>query len=202
MPYSTPWDEASPPGSALANTLDTIIQNVKRDIRERMSDIVADFTTDPILRLRCKVYRSVGLFGVTQDADQVITFDTGNALEEFDEGGLHDLVTTPSRLTIPSNGTKSLWLISAGARFTGSEVTIAPMTVELSIRKDGTTKIATVRHEVLSVDNSTIDTSIQVMAYDYKPSSGAYYELLYQVSEPNRNIAAGAANTWFAAVEL
>lgn len=47
MPHPT-WDETSPSGSALANTLDTIIQGLKAEIRERMNDIVVDWTDDPV----------------------------------------------------------------------------------------------------------------------------------------------------------
>ena len=37
MAATRAWDETQPPGSAFANTLDTIIQNLKIDVRERLN---------------------------------------------------------------------------------------------------------------------------------------------------------------------
>lgn len=47
MPHPA-WDETIPQGTALANTIDTIIQQVKAEVRERMNDIVVDWTADPV----------------------------------------------------------------------------------------------------------------------------------------------------------
>jgi hypothetical protein len=56
MPYQDEWDEAAPAGSAAANTLDTIIQNVKRSIRERMDDLAVGFGDDDTDPKRIKVH--------------------------------------------------------------------------------------------------------------------------------------------------
>lgn len=53
MPYTRVWDETQPPGTALANTLDTIIQNFKTDVAERLEGIfglsTVQFAADPIV---------------------------------------------------------------------------------------------------------------------------------------------------------
>lgn len=51
MPFTAAWDETAPDGSVTAaNTIDTIFKNLKRDIRERLSEILGgDFTDDPII---------------------------------------------------------------------------------------------------------------------------------------------------------
>lgn len=48
MPYTREWDEASPPGTAPANTLDTIIQHLKTDMRERLSQVVRGWSDDDV----------------------------------------------------------------------------------------------------------------------------------------------------------
>lgn len=48
MAYSNSWDESAPAGSAAANTLDTIIQSLKLDIRERLQDPFPDWTDDSV----------------------------------------------------------------------------------------------------------------------------------------------------------
>lgn len=46
MAYSKSWNEAQPAGSEAANTLDTIIQNLKISIRERLEDLFPTWTSD------------------------------------------------------------------------------------------------------------------------------------------------------------
>lgn len=51
MAYTRTWDNAAPPGSALANTLDTIIQEFRIDTQQRISSLLAagtDINTDPL----------------------------------------------------------------------------------------------------------------------------------------------------------
>lgn len=49
MAYTNVWNEAAPAGSANANTIDDIIRAHKLDIRERMNDVVVDWTADPVV---------------------------------------------------------------------------------------------------------------------------------------------------------
>jgi hypothetical protein len=46
MAYSKPWDETQPLGSAAADTIDTIIQDLKTSVRERLEDLIGDWGTD------------------------------------------------------------------------------------------------------------------------------------------------------------
>lgn len=48
MPYTRVWDSSTPVGSAPAASLDTIIQQFKGDIEDRMEDkFITDITADP-----------------------------------------------------------------------------------------------------------------------------------------------------------
>lgn len=40
MPYTREWDESTPPGTAAAADIDTFIQNVKTDLRERIAQVI------------------------------------------------------------------------------------------------------------------------------------------------------------------
>lgn len=48
MPYTREWDESSPPGTAPANTLDTIIQNFKTDMRERLAQVIVGWSDEDV----------------------------------------------------------------------------------------------------------------------------------------------------------
>lgn len=71
MPYTNAWDEASPLGSAPANTLDTIIQNKMKDIRERLQQIVPGWVDDDVDPKRVVVHSgSEGIRPEEEDAYQ------------------------------------------------------------------------------------------------------------------------------------
>lgn len=58
MSYTTIWNESAPTGSStLASDLDTVVQNLKRDIRERMNTLVTDWNADPI-RLKSTLFKT------------------------------------------------------------------------------------------------------------------------------------------------
>lgn len=51
MAYTRVWDNSAPPGTALANTIDTIFQEFRQDTQQRISSILAagtDIDTDPL----------------------------------------------------------------------------------------------------------------------------------------------------------
>lgn len=51
MAYTRTWDNSAPPGTAPANTLDTIIQAFREDTQQRISSILkpaTDINTDPL----------------------------------------------------------------------------------------------------------------------------------------------------------
>lgn len=56
MVYSNSWDEAAPPGTDLANTLDTIIQNKMIDIRQRIEQVIPDWADDAVDPKRAVIY--------------------------------------------------------------------------------------------------------------------------------------------------
>lgn len=50
MSYSRTWNEGTPAGTAAANTIDTIIQQMKVDFRERMDGSFSeDWSADPVI---------------------------------------------------------------------------------------------------------------------------------------------------------
>lgn len=95
--YTQAWDETQPPGTALANTLDTIIQNDKRDTRERVAGIfglnLAQWTADPIVPI------SLTLSGALTAASLI------GALLGNVTGNLTGTVLTPAQANITSLGT-------------------------------------------------------------------------------------------------
>lgn len=49
MAYSIPWDEADPPGATTpADTIDTELQELKVSIRERIEDVIPDWSNDAV----------------------------------------------------------------------------------------------------------------------------------------------------------
>jgi hypothetical protein len=75
MAYSRVWDETSPAGTALAASLDTIIQNTKTDFRERVAGIFGltalEFAADPIVPKTLALSGNLAAQGVTFGAAQV-----------------------------------------------------------------------------------------------------------------------------------
>lgn len=49
MAYTNAWDETKPLGTAAADTLESIIQQLKLDLHERLNTLVVDWTTDPVV---------------------------------------------------------------------------------------------------------------------------------------------------------
>lgn len=49
MAYTNTWSDTIPLGSADADTIDDAIQQLRKDIHDRMDDIVEDWTADPVV---------------------------------------------------------------------------------------------------------------------------------------------------------
>lgn len=102
MPYTNEWDETSPAGSAAANTLDTIIQELKRDLRERLEGSVGggplpDFgnpTASEIDPLRVVIY--TGTTRPTSPNTGELFFDTDDEKLEIWTGTDWFLLTAGS----------------------------------------------------------------------------------------------------------
>lgn len=77
MPYTRAWDETQPPGTALAATLDTIIQNFKTDTRERVAGIfglnLAEFSADPIVPKTLTLSGAFAALNITVGAGSAAT---------------------------------------------------------------------------------------------------------------------------------
>jgi hypothetical protein len=122
MVYNIAWDETQPDGSEAANTLDTELQELKESIRERMNNILDSTTAwetdgdDPKLldgaafpagdityaaRASERAYLSLTSGEViTTGVNTPIPWDT----EDVDVGGLVDLGTQATRITIVNTG--------------------------------------------------------------------------------------------------
>lgn len=70
MPYTNPWVDNIPLGSAPANTIDEQLRRLRLDIHERMNNIVVDWETDPVVPLA-----SVGMV------------QSGVGYDDFESGG-------------------------------------------------------------------------------------------------------------------
>lgn len=109
MAYSRAWNEATPTDSTDAPTIDDLFRNLKVDVRERMNDVVADWTADPVIPQGSGTFRAKGILTASQ------SIPTGSATslnwdgEAYDVGDLHDLVTNNDRITVPTGG-DGAWL--------------------------------------------------------------------------------------------
>lgn len=114
MAYTRSWDESLPDGSEDANTIETIIQNLKVDIRERMNDLVDDWPNDDPQQPkagfpRCELTR-IGAQLISDSTFEPITWTS----EDVDQGGLYSGSGTD--ITIPTGG-DGFYLVTASAQF-------------------------------------------------------------------------------------
>jgi len=195
MAYTRAWSDVTPPGSQAANTIDDEIRNLRVDVHERLNDMVPDFTASAIARMGCRAWRSTNLAVVTS-TDTAVGLDS----ESHDTAGLHDNSTNPSRITIPTNGNKGIWIFSANcfwaANATGTRV--------LKIRKNGTTLIA---YTQVAVNSGTYGTSQHLVTQVLAPAVADYFEMVvFQDSGGNLNIdksiLTGAELNYFEAIQL
>lgn len=107
MVYNISWDESQPDGSENANTIDTEIQELKESIRERMNDILSNaWETDgddpKTLNLNpARASLSLTAAETISNASATgVNWDT----EDVDQGGLVDLGTQATRITIVEAG--------------------------------------------------------------------------------------------------
>lgn len=97
MAYTNSWDESKPLGSTNANTLDTIIQSLKLDIRQRMLSLGSEtwITTDPVyfssLKLGTATPKLLGTNGVTTSIKFRDSADSQTNLEIFENGDVNIL---------------------------------------------------------------------------------------------------------------
>jgi hypothetical protein len=195
MVYNIAWDETQPDGSEAANTLDTEIQELKESIRERLEDVIDDWTvdgTDPktlngaafsagdiTYAARANERAVVRLNSSEEIADDTTTaipWDT----ELLDVGGLVDLGAQPTRITIVNTG---FYMITGGvlwfANPTGQR--------EILIRLDGAGDVLA-GATTTPANTVTFRQSISVLA---TLTAGTYVELTArQTSTAPLNITA------------
>src|SRR6266542_803436 len=108
MAFTRPWDESVPTGAEQASDIDLIFRNLKQDLRERLDNVVTDFTSDPIVGPpRVKVQRTT---------NQTISNATATAISwsaaVHDPNSMWSVSPNPTRLTVPTGVSPSgCWMI-------------------------------------------------------------------------------------------
>lgn len=157
-PYSRDWNESTPPGTAPANTLDTIIQHFKTDVRERVSVVIpgwADNDEDPkrvMLPGGLIADRPVGLYtGEVYFASDTQTLSLWNGTEwvdiafstitrpiltgtisarpAADGSGRAYFATDTEQFFVEANDT---WFLISGGSGSGSGISITSYTLSFS----------------------------------------------------------------------
>lgn len=125
MAYTNVWSNVIPAGTAAANTLDSVTQQLRLDINERMDVLVEDWTTDPVVPIykagdyRCVIKRDA----VQSIPDITLTTVSWTGTDIIDVTAMHDPGgANPERITIPTGadgvylfGCLTSWAASATA---------------------------------------------------------------------------------------
>lgn len=134
MAYSDTWDEAAPPGTAAANTLDTIIQQLKRAMRERLEDPFPDWADDAVDPKRVVVHSGLlidrpdvpdsnaGEVYLATDTAQVFVFD-GTAWIQISNSAIwasYDDSQAPASKVTSELGVEQIVAINVNADTDGS----------------------------------------------------------------------------------
>lgn len=125
MPYAAVWDEAAPVGTAAASDIDLFIRNAKRDVRERIVDVldVVDFTVDPIVPRALKLNRTANakILGGT------VSLSLRNAADTFDNILITDAgaVTLRSSLALSGAITGATTIAASGAVTVGGTLAVS-----------------------------------------------------------------------------
>lgn len=149
MVYSEAWDEANPVDSTDADTIDDEIRSLKIALRERLEDLIDDWTNDGV---DPKTFNSTKVFEaltgaldrakVDRSVAQSIPDGTATKItwenEVYDVGGLVDIGTNPTRITAQTGGTYRVTAyISWVANVNGYRI--------IRVLKNGTTLVEDVR---------------------------------------------------------
>lgn len=128
MSYTNVWSDASPLGSAAANTIDDIFRALKVDIEQRLSDLhgIADFTTDPLktnyIRAGYGTSTKGGYVALTDDAGLLkwqVGLRSTAAAKSF---VIYDIANNVDRLSI--NASTGLTTLSNGLALTAGGLTV------------------------------------------------------------------------------
>ena len=131
------WPTNIPAGSDPLNTADDQLRQLRLDIKERLNDIVGDFTADPIISWAgARVWVNAS-FALPSASATVIDF----VGETFDTNDFHDNSTDPSRLTVPVAGYYKIFAsigITSGAT--------ADKIGTMILKKNGSTSLSNIFH--------------------------------------------------------
>jgi hypothetical protein len=142
------------------------------------------------LRMRCKVYKSANQT-LSSGAQPALSWDS----EAFDVGPLHDVVTTNSRITIPTGGDTGAWWITAQVKW----VTNANSYRIIRLLENGV-----VLAQNIIKPTGLIDEAQSVFAVVDAPAVGTYYEVdASQVTGGNLDVIGGTVfSSFFSAVHV
>ena len=189
MVYVRAWDETKPVGATTQSSdIDLAFQQLKADLRERLNDLVADWTTDPVtFSYKCWVYPSVNL-SVANNSETAVGFDS----EIVDVGNLHDTVTNNSRITVPAGAVKGLWVVHGHVDWaqngTGNR--------EARLYKNGATFLG----RCSTVPSATDFVTDYVWGAVLAPVAGDYFEMkVTQTSGGNLNLLGGLGSAYLEA---
>lgn len=138
MPFGQAWNEAQPDGdTTLRSDVDTVIQNLKVAIRERLDQVITSFGNDlvdpkKLISSSVSLNRAeVGQSVPTSPAETAINWTA----EEWDEGGFHNNAVNNTRITVPA-GLGGKYTLSVQFSYAPSGVGTARA---VRIRKNGIT---------------------------------------------------------------
>jgi hypothetical protein len=133
----------------------------------------------------CRLSRS-GSLTVTTSTTTPVDWNT----EESDVGGLHDNVTNPERITVPTGGNRGIWLLTATIDWAANATGYRSM----SIVKNGTTTLA--QNSVANI-GGTVGPIHGAVAIDPAPSVGDWYRVaVFQDSGGNLNANANGLSVF------
>lgn len=119
-------------------------------------------------RFRCLLNRSTSLTLTTG-----VTTQVGWDTDIYDIGELHDTVTNNSRITIPKGGDAGQWTFIASAQFAANATGMRIV----QILKNG---VVIAETKVAPNPTAAQETTIQCIAVDNDPATGAFYEMFVQ----------------------
>lgn len=193
MAYTNPWDESAPPGSVNANTIDTIIQALKIDIRERLEDFFPDWANDG-------VDPKLPIFGyprgvVTRAGAQTLTSATSLTVvtwtaEVIDEGGMIDLGSSATEITIPT-GLGGIYRLNASLRIEANALGYrsGAFYINNSIQNDSLVVV------------TAVDGQVSVVSLDWIGALSAGDDVAVRVQQ-NSTSSLGLTNSRFSVVRI
>ena len=110
MPYAKPWNESVPDGDDLVADLDTVVQDFKIAVRERLEDVIPGFSNDAVQpkTLAASALTPTGVQrakasvtgqGIPTNTPTLISFTD----EEYDEGEMWSLIA-PTQMVCKEDG--------------------------------------------------------------------------------------------------